>query len=206
MYILIMPGEIYKKLRKVTSYLEAKIAVGGAIPVEGLTLEMLKSHGLKTSHRFLDVGCGCFRIGESIIDYLDKNKYYGIDGRGDYIDAGLHHLDEVKLLKKEPETLVSWEFNFEDFEVDKFDYMLAQSVITHVPEEEVVKLFRKVEQHLDKKGKAFFSFLEGQRTDKESYFWSRDDLKKFLFNTNLIFNYVGSWNHPKGLNLFYLSK
>ena len=63
MYILIMPGEIYKKLRKVTSYLEAKNAVGGAIPVEGLTLEMLKSHGLKTSHSFLDVGCGCFRIG-----------------------------------------------------------------------------------------------------------------------------------------------
>jgi len=57
--------------------------------IGGLQFEYLKSKGLKSHHRLLDVGCGSLRGGVHFIPYLDPYKYYGFDLNMSLIQAGL---------------------------------------------------------------------------------------------------------------------
>ena len=64
-----------------------------------MQFDYLLEHGLRPSHRMLDIGCGNLRGGWWFIDYLDAGNYYGIDISPDIlvaaqqtlVDRGLQH-------------------------------------------------------------------------------------------------------------------
>ena len=99
-----------------------------------LQFEFLKSRNLQPHHKLLDLGCGCFRAGVHLIDYLQSGQYFGIDISQELLDAGYaKELTPLGLDKKLPPTnlLCSLDFEAERFGV-RFDMAIAQSVFTHL--------------------------------------------------------------------------
>ena len=189
---------------------EAMGKVGGEFPkdkpIAEIIFEFLMSVDLKRTDTFLDIGCGCFRVGHKIMRYLDVGNYHGMDGRAEIINAGIRYVLSKEALLKRPETTVSWKFEFGKFGV-KFDVMLAQSVLTHIPEHEIRLLFKKVEEFLADGGRAFLTFKRGKRNDRDRYRWTQGDLKSFLEGTCLKFEFLTDWKeHPWGQRMFSLRR
>ena len=58
-----------------------------------LTFKFLKNNAKMTPDiKVLDLGCGCFRCGIRLIEFLNTNNYYGIDINRDLVKAGLVEL------------------------------------------------------------------------------------------------------------------
>ncbi len=112
--------------------------VGGLWDEIGLLArELLIAEGLAPEMRFLDIGCGCLRVGVHLVEYLDAGHYFGTDLSDDLLSAGYEReLVARGLHQKLPRAnlLCDDEFNFDRFEgAPIFDMVLAQSVFTHLP-------------------------------------------------------------------------
>lgn len=96
--------------------------------------EFLVEQGLSPDSRFLDVGCGSLRGGIHFVRYLDPENYFGIDINSSLLYAGLHHeIPAAGLTDKLPAANLKTTTIFEcDFGVT-FDFLLAQSVFSHLP-------------------------------------------------------------------------
>jgi cyclopropane fatty-acyl-phospholipid synthase-like methyltransferase len=122
-------------------------------------LESLKSIGLAPHHRLLDFGCGALRFGLSGIEYLDNGNYYGIDAFAPYIAAG-RRLAEIAGIAKHFTLLVSRDFELERFGV-KFDFGNAQSVFTHLSDEECDRCMQALRKVMKPGGVFFFTYIIG---------------------------------------------
>ena len=95
-------------------------------------LNFLKDHGLRPSHRFIDVGCGALRAGRHLVDYLGAANYYGVDANRDLLQIGY----DRELTDEQRDRLPASNLRANDrFNVDfgvQFDMAIAQSVFTHV--------------------------------------------------------------------------
>lgn len=86
-------------------------------------IETLKKHGMTPTSRVLDVGCGCLRIGQHLIRFLNTGGYAGVEPCVPILAAGMFHEVGVPLLnEKNPVFLFT----------DKFDFLPADYPFTHV--------------------------------------------------------------------------
>ncbi|WP_306017376.1 class I SAM-dependent methyltransferase [Oceanicaulis sp. MMSF_3324] len=100
-----------------------------------LQKQFLLSQGLKPEHRFIDMGCGSLRAGVPLTEYLDAQRYYGVDISPDLLVAGYEReIVPAGLEAKLPRSNLAANADFDatGFGV-KFDYGIAQSVFTHMP-------------------------------------------------------------------------
>jgi len=94
-------------------------------------LAVLLEHGLHTSSRVLDIGCGALRGGYWIMRVLDPGCYFGIEPNREMLQAGLDHLVEPDVLARaQPRFDYNDRFDFAVFGV-KFDFYVARSIWTH---------------------------------------------------------------------------
>lgn len=112
--------------------------VGGLWDEIGLLArDLVIAEGLTPGMRFLDIGCGCLRVGVHLVEYLDAGNYFGTDLSDELLSAGYEReLGPLGLGPKLPRSnlLCDHEFNFDRFEgAPRFDMALAQSVFTHLP-------------------------------------------------------------------------
>lgn len=110
--------------------------VGGMWEIIGrLQHEFLVKQGLQPDQRMLDVGCGCFRAGVHLVDYLKPGCYYGIDISQELLDAGYEKEIEPRGLQaKLPRENLLCDANFSAGRFGVvFDVGIAQSVFTHLP-------------------------------------------------------------------------
>lgn len=91
----------------------------------------LLRYGVKPDHDFLDIGCGCLRLGMKLIPYLENDRYCGIDPVQGYIDLGRLYMSEVVRTDKRYRLACSADFAFDDFN-RAFDFAMAHSVFTHM--------------------------------------------------------------------------
>ena len=65
------------------------------------TLALLSDRGIKRKSKTLDIGCGCLRIGIKLINYLEPEKYFGIEPNKPMLDTGIKYLlsDSLRELK-----------------------------------------------------------------------------------------------------------
>lgn len=100
-----------------------------------MQFEFLRDQGLRRQDRVLDLGCGCFRGGVHIVDYLDPGRYYGIDISQELLDVGYEReIIPAGLHEKLPrENLLSDDGFRAGAFGERFDVALAQSVFTHLP-------------------------------------------------------------------------
>jgi ubiquinone/menaquinone biosynthesis C-methylase UbiE len=120
-------------------------------------LEILKRHGLRPDHCLLDIGCGPLRLGALAIPYLEPGHYYGMDPQMPLLNLGravLRHegIDRAYTL------LQSGLFEFERFDA-KFDFAIAQSVITHLSRSQIEQCFTALQRVIRPGGKFIFTYL-----------------------------------------------
>lgn len=116
--------------------------------------EFLKEHGLDPESRLLDIGCGYLRGGVQFIPFLKTGRYYGMDISQDAIRESKTVIDEYDLSDKDPTVFRNDDLKFREEELDgvTFDYVLAQSVITHLPPADVEELLANLHRILDDDG------------------------------------------------------
>lgn len=87
--------------------------------------------GVRDHHKILDFGCGSLRLGKLLIPYLQSNKYFGIDPNQWLMDDALtHELGQGVQSVKQPTFSNNTDFNCDVFG-EKFDVIMAQSILTH---------------------------------------------------------------------------
>ena len=92
--------------------------------------------GLRDHHRLLDLGCGSLRGGKYFINYLGKGNYTGIEPDIDLVAAGVEHELTGEVLALKRPTFHYWDDflwaeRLEGMYGLKFDFVLAQSILTH---------------------------------------------------------------------------
>lgn len=109
-----------------------RAAAGDAYDVGGaMQFNLMTSLGLREHHYLLDIGCGSLRAGRFFIPYLLPGRYYGIDPMEWMVEAGIEcEVGEDLIRIKRPTLSNDDQLNLTVFKQD-FDFILAQSVLTH---------------------------------------------------------------------------
>uniref|UniRef100_A0A6M3LI09 Putative methyltransferase n=1 Tax=viral metagenome TaxID=1070528 RepID=A0A6M3LI09_9ZZZZ len=116
-----------------------------------LQLDFLKKHGLKPHHSLLDIGCARLWGGQFFIEYLDVNKYCGIDNNLEVIKACEVLIEHLNFLSsKNPTIMLSNDCLF-DLDI-KFDFGIASGIFNH----NTIETLRQYLYNLHKKIDMFF--------------------------------------------------
>ena len=178
-----------------------------------LQFEFLRARGLKPSHRLLDIGCGPLRGGIHAIEYLEAGNYYGLDINPSLIEAGRHEIRLAGLTHKNPHLAVSDRFELGLFR-EKFDYLLALSLFTHLFANHIIRCLAEVREVLAPEGRLFATFFlaphsvhlgaivhepGGVKTeyDRDPFHYSADEIRAMAKLVNLSAEIIGDWNHPR---------
>lgn len=135
-----------------------------------LQFEFLKNQGLAPKHTLLDIGCGTLRPGRLIIPYLNRGHYTGFDVSRRAIEAAEELCRREGLLVYESRLLhvPDGRLNF-SFLSDRFDYLLAQSVFTHLREAHIIECFSNIGRVMTDESRFFFTFYEMNENASLSY-------------------------------------
>jgi SAM-dependent methyltransferase len=204
-------GQQIKKLYLKNEYLEAysrhsdfrveedpKEAVGGMWEEIGLLqFEFLINNDLQPHHKMLDLGCGTLRGGRHFIKYLNPGNYYGIDISTKAIMFAEELVKQEGLSEKKPHLLVSEnkDLKFREFSDENFDYILAQSVFTHLKPEHIKECFENIGQIMHKNSVYYFTYNKGEE-------FRQTGLKDFIYP----FSFFESLARHYGYNLQDRSK
>ncbi len=141
-------------------------AVGGKWDeIGGLQFSHLCEYGLKPHHKLLDIGCGTLRGGRHFIRYLNAENYFGFDISPKAIEYANHLVEEEDLTKKRPKlrAIVEDPLQFEQFDSLKFDFLLAQSVFTHLPQDMIEECFAHIGNLMHIKSCFFFTYKNSEQ-------------------------------------------
>jgi SAM-dependent methyltransferase len=137
-----------------------------------LQLEFLKSQGLMPEHRLLDVGCGPGRAARRLVPYLQPSRYVGIDISSEC----LTHASDLSVTEgwsnKWPIFMQNGDLDILTPESDRFDFIWAHSVFTHLPEEQIHVMVGNAANIMSVGGKFLFTYkraLVPQRTGLKQF-------------------------------------
>lgn len=182
--------------------------IGGEMPeLENLVMIFLLKNKLQPTTKFLEFGPGPLRCSKKIIDYLNKDHYFAVEGDASLIEVGKQSLSPEQLAKN-PQFVCSWNFEVEKLGQDSFDMVFVQGVICHMPFEEIEKLFDKIATFLSPLGEAHLSYLSGTMTDfHQGFFYQTfEQLESLAILKGLSCKNTPDWGHPRGLQMITLRK
>jgi len=169
--------------------------------------QLLKNAGLEPTDYLLDLGCGVLRGGVHFIEYLENEHYYGMDISVDTLAKGREFLRKEGLEDREPVLFQNQDLRFEDdpLQEQSFDFILAQSVFTHLPRAQIKECLENLYKVLSEDGLFYATF---NKSDTENYKKRRgiDYFHTLEFYSDLA-SEAGvdisevSTNHPNGLCL-----
>lgn len=121
-------------------------------------LALLFHLGLRDTDKVLDVGCGSLRLGRLLIPFLRPGGYHGIEPNSWLIEDGFkNELGESARQLKLPQFSHSADFDCTFFGTE-FDFIVAQSIITHARHRNTSRLFETVSASLTPTGIFALSF------------------------------------------------
>lgn len=197
-------SEYYAAAMQVRTAYDPKFAVGGRWDEIGrLQFDFLRSQGLQPSHRLLDFGCGSLRGGLHFIEYLDEGGYYGVDISAQALEAGRAFLRERGLEGKRSTLRLTHDLSFADYEGRTFDFIIAQSVLTHMPLEDIETLFANVHKLLHPDSIFFATYFDGgSRTyttqNRLNFYFPFETLREAGARRGLAVSRAGGYRHPRG--------
>lgn len=139
-----------------------------------LQLEFLRNNGLLPEHRLLDIGCGPGRAARRFVPYLQPNRYVGCDISSECLAYATELSVAEGWASKWPIFMQNGDLDLLTPESEPFDFLIAHSVFTHLPEEQVYKMIGNAGKILAPNGKFFFTY-------KRSTVPMRTGLKQFAF-------------------------
>lgn len=146
---------------------DPQAAIGGMWEEIGrLQFDFLVGQGMHPEHRMLDVGCGTLRGGRHCIRYLDPQHYTGVDISAGALEAGHRLVIREGLTAKHPRLLQTVDMRFREFEGETFDFILAQSVFSHLPEEHIDECFAHIGRVMHDGSTFYFTFKPNARPER----------------------------------------
>jgi SAM-dependent methyltransferase len=208
-------------IRKAVELGQHRDVIGGLWEELGkLQLDFMIGEGLKPNHKLLDLGCGSLRGGIHFIRYLDPGNYFGIDINRSLLDAGYVELGLVGLQGRLPAGHLFCNGDFEFPRPDhSIDFVLAQSLFTHVTFNTIRKCFERIARKLKVGGTfyaTFFELPENLRSSdpfrhepagvvtqgsQDPYHYRFRDLEHAAPEALWAPRYIGGWNHPRGQHM-----
>lgn len=183
-----------------------------------LQMEFLRTQGLRPDERFLDVGCGSFRAGVHLVDYLEQGNYYGIDVNPNIIRTGYdHELTDDQRVRLPQENLRATDRFDADFGVT-FDKAIAQSVFTHISLNLIRLCLYRIAKVM-RPGAVFYTTIYDQPasfpldgidrhlyTERNTFWYYRRDLEWAASFSPWEFTYIGEWGHPRGQKMIKFTR
>lgn len=185
--------------------------------------DFLVEVGLRPHHYLLDVGCGPLRAGVHLIDYLEPGHYFGVDRRGDKLEAAARsELPRYGLVDKHPVLGEMADFGFERLG-QKFDYALAQSVFTHLPLNSIIRCLMNIDRVLVTGGRFYATIFvneqgkwnlepirQGPRAlshfDTNPFHYDFATFEWICEGTGLTPEYWGDWQTPTNQKIIVFTK
>jgi SAM-dependent methyltransferase len=170
--------------------------------IAALQVSLLLCVGLRETHFLLDVGCGSLRGGRMLIPYLRPGRYFGIEPERWLVEEGIEReLGQDILEVKRPSFRFVHDFSGSAFGV-AFDFVLAQSVLSHTYPDLAAKALGEVARALAPEGMLFATFIEAERTSKGSgwvksavhYRWER--MGRLVEDAGMVARRL-EWPHPR---------
>lgn len=123
-------------------------------------MDILIFHGLLPHHYLLDFGCGAMRLGMKAVEYLDNGHYYGVDIFDSFLRFGARIMETLDLKKD----YCIKKGNAHDLLAlnQTFDFGMAQSVFTHMHQEDIHYCLKTLKQVFRSGGKFIFTLGETQ--------------------------------------------
>ncbi len=196
--------------------------IGGMWDEIGLMqLDMLKQQGLLPHHVLLDLGCGCLRLGCKAVAYLEPGKYWGTDLVQELMDTGYEkELVPLGLATRLPRSQLvqDTEFTFDSIP-DNIDFVIAQSVFTHLPLNHLRLCLARLALHLKGPATFLFTIFEPEpgtaihesskqsrggvvtHPHKDPFHMRLEDLHYAAHDLPWSIEFIGDWNHPRNQKL-----
>ena len=215
-----------EEIRRRVARNEHRDIIGGLWNEIGqLQLDFLKSEGLKPDHRLLDVGCGSLRLGTRSVDYLDEGNYWGTDLNETLLTAGYEReILPAGLGAKLPrnQLVTDGEFGFPGIPAE-IDYIIAQSVFTHLPLNHLRLCLTRLARHVkgpcrfyatffivpqDEEAEAFTHHPGSITTypHKDPFHYSIERLAQAAAGLPWRLEPVGDWQHPRSQKMVRFRK
>lgn len=188
--------------------------------VGALQFGFLVGRGLKPRMRLLDLGCGCLRGGVHFIRYLDPGHYFGMDVNPSLLTAGWNELEKAGLRERLPEGNLLANGNFEAWRFGTdFDFVLAQSVFTHLSADWLRNCLGELSRCVRPGGQFYMTYFEcpadwpvsqprtyephGGTTypDRDPFHYRVEDLRACAADLPWRMEPLGGWGHPRGQHI-----
>lgn len=180
----------------------------------------LKELGLRPQSKVLDVGCGSFRLGRLLVDFLDKENYYGADLNQSLIDAGYERELSKNARAKLPRENLFCHDATQPLPVKKeFDFLVAFSLFTHLDPERSAMVLKSVAECMHSRSVLLATFfiateesgkphehLAGITTylEKDPFHITLETLDSMIEPLGLCRRGLSQFSHPRGQSLFAL--
>lgn len=162
----------YRMMTDSAVELDPERAIGGHWEEIGqLQFRYLVDNGLLPHHKMLDIGCGTLRGGRHFIRYLDPGNYFGFDISPKAIEYGARLVVEEGLSDKTPDlrAIPQDSLRFEAYAGQRFDFILAQSVFSHLGRDLIEECFAHVASIMGQDSRFFFTFLMSLDADSHQF-------------------------------------
>jgi ubiquinone/menaquinone biosynthesis C-methylase UbiE len=193
--------------------MDPKAAIGGHWEEIGnLQFDFLVRRGMKPNHRMLDVGCGTLRGGRLAIRYLEPRHYTGIDISSNALKAALKLVKEEGLTDRQPRLVHNRHrhLKFDQFRGETFDYILAQSVFTHLMPGHIDECFDCVRSVMSPTSAFYFTVWFEDVTERPSpfeYRYPRSLIEELSSKHNLVLEDFGhDYPHPRNQRMMRVMK
>ncbi len=136
-------------------------AVGGQWFVHGgCQLAFLRSEGLRPGHRLLDIGCGTLRAGRHFARFLDPGRYTGVDISSGALTYAKRVVESEGLGPRQPRLILNRHkrLTFDFCPDERFDYLMAFSVFTHLDSEHIEEGFAHLGKVMHRRSVFYFSY------------------------------------------------
>jgi SAM-dependent methyltransferase len=176
-----------------------------------LQFDYLVGRGLQPGHSMLDIGCGTLRGGRHFIGYLEPGRYTGMDISSAAIEFAGELVEKEGLADRRPELVVSWnmDLTFREFEGRTFDWLLAQSVFTHLKPPHIEECFAHVGTVMHDDSSFYFTWAEAERYTERTV---KDFSYPFSFFEELAQRFglrverLDDYDHPRGQRMTRLTR
>lgn len=127
-------------------------------------LEFAKSAGMRPTHSLLEFGCGPLTLGLPAIDYLDANRYTGVDVRPEVLDLAWGQIGKSRLGAKNPRLVCSKSFGADELGDQRFDFIWSFSVLFHLSDDLLDACMAQIARRLAPGG-AYFANINAQQAE-----------------------------------------
>ena len=148
----------------------------------------------------LDYGCGALAAGIQFVGFLDAGNYTGLDISAEVLCEGERRLERAGLAARRA-GLYLLDSNLAALLGERqFDFLWAQSVLTHMPPDDIRTLLRDIRPHMHGGSQLFTTFANTQGKPRQKQFKDWYYNREFFIETAAAYGFdvefMTDWNHP----------